>query len=98
MRPVLILTRHEPNIDLVDEAELAAALDLSLRLLRFVRSNEVLDKGLANHFEPGLDRVRVIGCAVLAEQELQHVHGDVRPNLDLADQVLADHAAGEDCV
>ena len=45
--------------------------------------------------EAGRDRGRVVGRAVLAEQELEHVDGDVGADLDLAHEVLADDPARE---
>ena len=50
---------------------------------------------LVDDLEPGRDRGRVVGRAVLPEQELEDVDGHVGADLDLADEVLADDAAGE---
>ena len=93
--PELVLARDEPDVDLVDEAVLALPLELRLRLLGLVGSDEVLLQSLVDDLEAGRDRRRVVGRAVLAEQELKDVDGHVGADLDLADEVLADDPARE---
>ena len=93
--PELVFAGDETDVDLVDEAMLALLLELRLRLLGLVGSDEVLLQSLVDHLEAGRDRRRVVGRAVLAEQELKDVDGDVGADLHLADEVLPDDPARE---
>jgi hypothetical protein len=97
-RPELVLAGEQADVDLIDQAVLALALEGSLGLLGLVGADEVLGQRLADDLQPGFDRGRVVGRAVLAEQELEHVHGHVGADLHLADEVLADHPAAEHLV
>ncbi len=70
-------------------------LDLGLGLLRLIGPDEVLGQCLIDDVQAGLDGGGVVGCAVLAEQELEHVDGHVGADFDLADEVLAYDPPGE---
>src|SRR5690606_8482092 len=95
LRPVLVLAGDQPHLDLVDDAVRAPPLQVRLRLLGLVRPDEVLGERLVDHVETYLDRCWVVGGAVLAEQILQHIDGDVGPDLDPPHEVLADHPPRE---
>ena len=45
--------------------------------------------------QSGLNRMWIVGGAVLTEQVLQDVDGDIGTDLDLAHQILAHHFPGE---
>ena len=88
--PVLVLAGYQANSDLVDDAMAAPPLQLGLCLLRLVGPDEVVDQGLVDDLQSDFDGGRVVGCAVLPEQVLEHVDRHVCPDLDAPHQVLAD--------
>ena len=94
-RPVLVVVGQVSNLDLVDERVLALVLDERLDLVGFVGTDEVRGERVVDHPQPGIDCRLVVGCTVLAEQVLQDEDGHVCPDLDLADQILADHLPGK---
>ncbi len=96
LRPVLGV--DQADLHLVDEGVPAVLLDLALRLGTLVRADVVVGQGVVDHLQPHLDRHLVGRGAVLPEQVLQHEHRNVRADLDLPHQVLADDLAGEDAV
>jgi hypothetical protein len=93
LSPVLLLQRADAN--LVDEIRAALVLESELGLVRFVRADKILADRVVDHAEPGLDRVRVVGGAVLPEQVLEYINRDVRADLDLSDEIFADHLSAE---
>ena len=95
-RPVLVVVGEVADLHLVDERVLALVLDDRLDLVRLVGPDEVRGERVVDHPQPGVDGGRVVGRTVLAEQVLQDEDRDVGPDLDLADQILADDLAGED--
>ena len=52
---------------------------------------------VVDDLQPGVDGGRVVGGAVLPEQVLEDEDRHVGPDLHLADQILADDLAGEEC-
>ena len=98
VRPELVLPCEQPDVDLVDEPVLALLLDPRLGQLGLVGTDEVLPQCLIDDSQPGLDRRRHVGGAVLAQQELQHVDRNVGAHLDLTDEVLAYDAPREGVV
>ena len=86
----------EPNLHLVDEGVFPVLLDLALRLRRLVGPDVVVGERVVDDLQSHLDRDLVRRGAVLAEQELEHEDGNVRADLDLADEVLAHDLAGEE--
>ena len=85
-------------LHLVDEAVTPLVHDHALGLHRLVGPDVVLGKGVVDDLEAHLDRDRVRGGAVLAEQELEHEDRHVGADLDVADEVLADNLAGEGAI
>ena len=86
----------QPHLHLVDEGVPALLLDLALRLRRLVGADVVVGQRLVDDLHPHPDRHLVGRGAVLPEEVLEHEDGDVRPDLHLADEVLADDLARED--
>ena len=70
-------------------------LSSAFACLGLVGSDEVVRQRLVDDLEAGLDRGRVVGGAVLPEEELEDVDRHVRADLDLADEVLAHDPARE---
>ena len=77
---------------------LTSLLDLALCLGALIGSDVVVGQGVVHDLQAHLDSHLVAGGAVLAEQVLEDEHRHVGADLDLADQVLANHLAGEDSV
>src|SRR4051812_14512616 len=64
-------------------------------MLRLVGADEVRAQNLVDGVQPRLDRGRVVGRAVLPQEELQHVDRNVGADLDLADEILAHDPSGK---
>ena len=95
-RPVLVVVGQVADLHLVDERVLALVLDHRLDLVRLVGPDEVRgDRGVDDP-QPGVDGGGIVGGAILPEQVFQDEDRDVRTDLDLADEILADHLPGED--
>jgi hypothetical protein len=96
LRPVLLFQYPDPH--LVYEGGLAAVLEVVLGLVGFVGPDEVIGYGTVDHAQADLDGGGIVGGAVLADEVLEDVNGDVRPHFDLAHEVLSDDLPSEDVV
>ena len=96
LRPVVGIDK--PNLYLVDERVFPVFLYFALRLRRLVRANVVVCERVVDDLQSHLDRKFIRRGAVLSEQEFEHEDRNVRPDLDLADEVLAHDLSGEQLV
>src|SRR5262249_3342418 len=90
---VLFVERYRAE---VDDLHRALLLETSLDQPALIGTNDPLGDGLLDLPQPHLDLISVRRGAELPEEVLKDVDGDVEPDLELLDQVLPDHATGED--
>ena len=95
-RPVLRI--HKPNLHLVDEGVLACFLHLALSFGAFIWPDVIVGQGVIDNLHAHLDRHLITGGAVFAEQVFEDEDRHVGSDLDLANEILADHLARENAV
>src|SRR5439155_17268184 len=92
--PALILLVEADGTE-VDDLHRTLLLEPRLDELALVGADDALGDRLLDLAEPFLDLLAVRGRAELAEQVLQNVDRDVEADLELLDEVLPHHTAGE---
>ena len=95
-RPVVGIDK--PNLYLVDEGVFPVFLYFALRLRRLIRANVVVCERVVDDLQSHLDRKFIRRGAVFSEQEFKHENGNVRPDLDLPDEILSHDLSGEQLV
>jgi hypothetical protein len=89
---VLLVEGHRTE---VDDLYRSLLLEAGFDQLALVSANDALADGLLDLPETRLDLTLIRGGAELPQEVLEHVDGDVEADIELLDQVLADHAACE---
>jgi hypothetical protein len=95
-RPVLPLARDEADLDPIDEAVAAVALDERLGLVRLVVAEVVPTERVLDRLDPEPDLLLIVRGAVPPEQVLEDVAGHVLAALDLVEEVFPNDPPGED--
>jgi hypothetical protein len=56
----------------------------------------MLREDLFDRFNPFVDRLRVVGCAVLSDEVFENIRRNIHPGFDILDEVLSNDSTGED--
>src|ERR1019366_1744659 len=95
LRPILVVLRKVADLYLVDQRVAPLLLHQRLHAVRLVGPHEVLRQCRIDDLQSRFHGQSVVGCAIPAEQILQHIHRHRRAKLELPHQLLADHLAGK---
>src|SRR5579883_642452 len=93
--PVLVLAREEADLDAVDKTVPTLLLHHRLRLVGLIVAEVVRRQRFLNSVHADSDLLIVVRSAVFSEQILKYIRWDVLAALDVVQEVLSNHLAGE---